>query len=57
MGKEVLGVLPRELALQTQEALEKNVLNCWREGSAKPPAELKTVIEYIGGLTPVRRVV
>lgn len=55
MGKEVLGVLPRELGFQTPEALEKHILSCWRDGAAKGPAELKTVIDYVSGLRPIGR--
>lgn len=56
MGKEVLGILPRELGFQTQEALEKNILNCWDANAVPAPAELKQVIDYISCLQPVGRV-
>lgn len=55
MGKEVLGILPRELGLQSVEALEQNVLACWTGGHAQRPAELTCISEYIDALRPVGR--
>lgn len=54
MGKEVLGVLPRELGLQSVEALERNVMACWKDGVTVAPAELEAVRQYIDALTAVR---
>lgn len=53
MGKEVLGVLPRELGLQSVEALERNVMACWKDGVTVAPAELNAVRQYIDALTAV----
>jgi hypothetical protein len=55
MGKEVLGVLPRELGLQSVEALERNVLACWKDGHAQQPEELTPIRDYIDSLRPVGR--
>ncbi len=54
MGKEVLGVLPRELGLQSVEALERNVMACWKDGVTVAPVELEAVRQYIDALTAVR---
>lgn len=55
MGKEVLGVLPRELGLQSVEALERNVIACWKDGHAQRPDELTSIRDYIDSLRPVGR--
>ena len=55
MGKEVLGVMPRELGLQSVEALEQNVLACWKDGHAQRPEELTSISKYIDSLRPVGR--
>jgi hypothetical protein len=55
MGKEVLGVLPRGVGLQSVEALEQNVLACWRDGHAQRPEELTSISKYIDSLRPVGR--
>jgi predicted ATPase len=55
MGKEVLGILPRELGLQSVEALEQNVLACWKDGHAQRPEELTCISKYIDALRPVGR--
>jgi len=53
MGKEVLGILPRELGLQSVETLEQNVLACWKDGHAQRPGELTLISKYIDSLRPV----
>lgn len=52
MGKEVLGVLPPVLGLQSVEALERNVLACWKDGHAQRPKELTAIGNYIDSLRP-----
>ena len=52
-GKEILRWLPREIGYSDVNALERNAVMLWNEGTIGPPSELAALRAYVNDIAPL----